>query len=908
MSLEPGTTLGSYQVTAKIGEGGMGEGWQATDTKLNRQVALKILPDAFADDPDRLARFQREAQVLASLNHPNIAAIYGIEQSDDTQALVLELVEGPTLADRIAQGSIPLDEALPIAKQIAEALEAAHEAGVIHRDLKPANIKVREDGTVKVLDFGLAKALDTAPEADPSESPTLTAIATRPGIILGTAAYMSPEQAKGRAVDKRTDVWAFGAVLYEMLSGQPLFQRSTVPDALAALLRDDPDFTRVPPQTPAQIKRLLRRCLARDSRNRVRDIGDARLELEEAVDGRGEERVGSAERSDGPTEPVRSTRTVSKIVLAATVVLVFLGVSIGWFAFSDGPAEVPVRFSMVGPAEITGASVSPNGRLLVLEMDDALWLRTVDSLETRRIEESTEAGVPFWSPDSMQLAFFVANRLRVASVDGGPTQELPYEGIWDRGGTWAADGIIVAENIDRGGLVLLPFDGGEPRLVAGPPGLGLLRFPLLLPDGATLIYNFALSSGAFSFGQMYVQSSLDPGVEPELLVDLPGEVFGYAAYAQNLGLLLLPSTQSGIWALPLSDADYRPTEPPRLLLPDAMGPSSSADGMLVYGAFPSGGASASAWAWVGRNGTIIETIPHEFPNPRALSLSPDGTRVAFASPRAIGMAFDLWVFDLVRRGGTLLTPEPGAGIGVDWLDDRAVVYVGVPDDAGDIVYADQGGEGRRILAQPAGGGGESVQLAGPSNLMTPSASGEGGPVVFAERHPSTGLDIYYVEVPGDEPRAYLASATDEYSPRLSPNGTRIIYISEATGSRELWISTFPEAGEPIRLSFEGAGYSRWSPPGDEIFFDDTSGGSVRGVEAGTLWVVAVDRDVAHGRDAYSRPERLFAATDVPTVFNVFGSRNWDVGADGQRILTVPDSGGDSHWVMLDNFPRWYRER
>ena len=282
--MHPGTTLGPYQVTAKIGEGRMGEVYQATDTKLNRQVALKILPEAFATDPDRLARFQREAQVLASLNHPNIAQIHGLEESGDTRALVLELVEGPTLADRIAQGPIPLDEALPISKQIAEALEAAHEAGVIHRDLKPANIKVREDGTVKVLDFGLAKALDPNPTGDPSQSPTLTAAATQMGVIMGTAAYMSPEQARGKPVDKRADIWAFGCVLYEMLTGQRAFQGEDVSLTLASVMKSDLDVKTLPHDVPATVRTVLRRCLEKDPRERLRDIGDVRLAMKGAFE------------------------------------------------------------------------------------------------------------------------------------------------------------------------------------------------------------------------------------------------------------------------------------------------------------------------------------------------------------------------------------------------------------------------------------------------------------------------------------------------------------------------------------------------------------------------------------------------------------------------------------------------
>ena len=281
MSLSPGTRLGHYDVTSLLGEGGMGQVWQATDTQLNRQVALKILPDAFAADPDRLARFTREAQILASLNHPNIAAIHGIEEAEGTRALVLELVEGPTLADRIAKGPIPVDEALPIAKQIAEALEAAHEAGVIHRDLKPANIKVREDGTVKVLDFGLAKALDPNPDADPSQSPTLTAAATQMGVILGTAAYMSPEQAKGRVADKRADVWAFGVVLFEMLTGRRTFEGNDVTEVMAGVIKSDPDWDALPAELSPAAATYLRRCLQKDPKDRIRDIGDVRLALED---------------------------------------------------------------------------------------------------------------------------------------------------------------------------------------------------------------------------------------------------------------------------------------------------------------------------------------------------------------------------------------------------------------------------------------------------------------------------------------------------------------------------------------------------------------------------------------------------------------------------------------------------
>ena len=332
MGLSPGTKIAHYDVTSLLGEGGMGQVWQATDTQLNRQVALKILPDAFADDPDRLARFTREAQILASLNHPNIAAIHGIEEADGTRALVLELVEGPTLADRIAKGPIPLDEALPIAKQIAEALEAAHEAGVIHRDLKPANIKVREDGTVKVLDFGLAKALDTTPQGDPSQSPTLTAAATQMGVIMGTAAYMSPEQARGKPVDKRADIWAFGCVLYEMLTATKPFPGEDVSQTLARVIEGDPSWEAMPTSVPGRLDAVLRRCLQKDPRQRLRDIGDVRLAIAGAFDGTDE-----GARRDAVVEERRAWQQPARLGVAGlALVLVTVLVSWGGHAVRSG--------------------------------------------------------------------------------------------------------------------------------------------------------------------------------------------------------------------------------------------------------------------------------------------------------------------------------------------------------------------------------------------------------------------------------------------------------------------------------------------------------------------------------------------------------------------------------------------
>ena len=392
MPLEPGTTLGPYAVTAKIGQGGMGEVWQARDTKLDRDMALKVLPDAFTADPDRLARFEREAKVLASLNHPNIGHIYGLEEAEGTKALVLELVEGPTLADRIADGPIPVDEALPIAKQIAEALEAAHEQGVLHRDIKPANIKVKADGTVKVLDFGLAKALDTTPEGDPSQSPTLTAAATQMGVIIGTAAYMSPEQARGKPVDKRSDIWAFGAVLYEMLSGRRPFEGRDVSEVLGAVLRLEPDWNALPGDAPARVRTLVRRCVEKEPKQRLHDMADVRLAMEGAF----ETTVSTRDEPIAvPQLQIWQRPIPLTVAVLGLVILSGLGV---WSVMrpTDPPAESVRRFALdIGPATaIPGGpnlhampAWSPDGTQLVYAANVAgthqLYLRTLDDLEAR---------------------------------------------------------------------------------------------------------------------------------------------------------------------------------------------------------------------------------------------------------------------------------------------------------------------------------------------------------------------------------------------------------------------------------------------------------------------------------------------------------------------------------------------
>ena len=507
MPLQAGTRLAHYDVVALIGEGGMGQVYQATDTQLGRDVALKILPDAFAADPDRLARFQREAQVLASLNHPGIAAIYGIEKSDDTQALVLELVEGPTLADRIEKGPIPIDEALPIAKQIAEALEAAHEAGVIHRDLKPANIKVREDGTVKVLDFGLAKALDPTPDGDPSQSPTLTAAATQMGVIMGTAGYMSPEQARGKPVDKRADIWSFGVVLYEMLTGQRAFQGEDVSLTLAAVMKSGLNIETLPPDLPASVRTVLCRCLAKDPRERLRDIGDVPLAMKGAFD----TTVGaSTELYDAPQLQIWQ-RPVAILGIVVIAVLVT-----GFATWTMKQLDVPgiVRFAVspddAGPLHLATVSpdvaISPNGEHVayltgtVGAGGEQLHVRPLDQLTSETLVAEGEMNSPFFSPEGLSVGFYDRNPVQVlkrVSVQGGPTSticDLPGD---LRGASWGADGTIVFGSSDRAsGLWRVAAVGGEPERLTTPnpeQGEGDHLWPEILPGGEAVMFTITAS-------------------------------------------------------------------------------------------------------------------------------------------------------------------------------------------------------------------------------------------------------------------------------------------------------------------------------------------------------------------------------------------------------------------------------
>ena len=797
MALEIGPRLAHYDVTALIGEGGMGQVYQATDTKLKRQVALKILPEAFSADPERLARFQREAEVLASLNHPGIAAIYGLEEADGVRALVLELVEGPTLADRIKRGPIPLDEALPIAKQIAEALEAAHEAGVIHRDLKPANIKVREDGTVKVLDFGLAKALDPSPTGDPSQSPTLTAMATQMGVIMGTAAYMSPEQARGKPVDKRADIWAFGCVLYEMLTGQMAFQGEDVSLTLASVMKSDLNVTRLPDDVPATVRTVLRKCLEKDPTRRVRDIGDVRLSME-----------GDFETAvTAPLDPTVAPRVGWRQALPPALVALVVGsvvTGVAVWSLNDRGSQAPraaTRATITLPASdrLTvslgrGLVLSPDGRTLVYSAARAgvrqLYRRQLDQLEPVAIPGTENADIPFFSPEGEWIAFLSGAAMKKVAFRGGPAVTLCQCG--PRGATWTSTDTILFGSAGDGLLEVSAAGGGEPRpFLELHEGEVEHRLPEMLPDGRAVLFTVVTNEGS----HVAVQS-LDTG-ERQTLAD------GHHPHLLSTGHLVF-GRDGSLWAAPF-DGDRLALhgEPVPVVDGVVMFPTAgvqaafSDDGSLVY-VRRTGGSRDRTFVWVDREGReeALPLPPRAYEHPR---LSPDGTDVAV---RVVEDGTqDIWVMDLARLSGSRITFE-GTNFFPTWSPEGTQLAFG--DNATN-----------RLLRAQADGTGVIDELleAGTPQFATSWAS-DGQALALYFIHPDTGRDLWVLPMDDERtPVPFLVTPFSERAGTFSPDGHWLAYVSDESGRDEVYVRPYPGPGREHTISTEGGTEPVWSPAG-----------------------------------------------------------------------------------------------
>ncbi|MGH9257652.1 MAG: protein kinase domain-containing protein [Vicinamibacterales bacterium] len=809
MSLQPGARLSAYEVLGLIGAGGMGEVYRATDTKLKRQVALKVLPAALTTDPDRLARFQREAEVLASLNHPNIAAIYGLEDSTDTKALVMELVEGSTLAERIADvgRSLPLDEALAIAKQIAEALEAAHERSIIHRDLKPANIKLRPDGVVKVLDFGLAKALDAAPAIDASQSPTMTSPAmTRMGVILGTAAYMSPEQARGKTVDKRTDIWAFGCVLYEMLTGRRAFAGEDVSETLAAVIKGEPDWSAAPAGTPAAIRRLVRRCLQKDGKERLHDISDARIELQDAK---------TEAASEATTLPVpvlarpRRERLVWTLLGLAGLSIVALSIPAVLHFREPAVANPEVRLELTTPATTQPLhfAISPDGRRLVFvasgEGGPRLWQRPLDAVTALPLEGTEGAEYPFWSPDSRAIGFFAAGKLKRFDIAGGPPQ-IVADAPNGRGGAWNRDGTILFAPTNSSGLLRVSASGGEPQPVTklDPPRVGSHRFPQFLPDGRRFLF-FAQGNPE---GQGIYLGSLD-GTDTTRLT--PAEAAG--AYIEPDALVFLQQSTLVVRSLDVATGTLTgdPVTVADRVSYDAGfslgGFSVSAAGTLAYRA---GGSERRQLTWFDRTGKAVGVAGEPDANGLVTpALSPDGRRIAVA--RTVQSNVDMWVIDVLRGGATRFTFDPASDVYGVWS----------PDGTRIAFMSNRKGIYDLFLKSASGAGAEELLLASPFTKLPTDWSVDGRFLLYQNGDPKTGWDLTALPMMGDrKPILVVSTPFEERGGQFSPDGRWVAYQSNESGRFEIYVQPFPGPGGKWQASIAGGVHPRWRPDGKELFF------------------------------------------------------------------------------------------
>ena len=856
MALSPGTRLGHYDVTALIGEGGMGQVWQATDTQLNRQVALKILPDAFADDPDRLARFQREAQVLASLNHPGIAAIYGIEKSDDTQALVLELVEGPTLADRIAKGPIPIDEALPIAEQIAEALEAAHEAGVIHRDLKPANIKVRDDGTVKVLDFGLAKALDPAPDADPSQSPTLTAAATQMGVIMGTAAYMSPEQAAGKSVDKRGDIWSFGVVLFEMLTGERVFTGETVSHVLAKVLDREPDFGAVL-HMPMSLRQMLRRCLTKDRKDRLHDIGDARLELNDVL------ATGYVEEA-APQHLRLWQRPVPAGLSAVMLVLVtFLAARV--FMVNEPPVSSvgsdPTHLQLATPANVTlthhswyhTLAISGDGRQLAYVGEGPhLFLQNLNTGTITQLPGTEGAGAPFFSPDGRWVGFVADYALQKVAVDGGQPVELARVSDF-RGGAWSPDGeFIYFASAVFGGISRVPADGGEVELVTTPARDGYDQahwWPEVLPGSDRLLFTSCCSR------KQVMAFDLETGQQTPLLAD------GFFARYAPSGHIIFGQGDSLLAAT--FDLDSLEVGTPSLVVEQVVTGHEwhaeyaiSDSGTLAY--FSGASAFDRTLVRVDLDGTMHSLSPEERFHSHPVSFSPDDARVAVTQYHGPTVQQDIFLFDLIQGDYDVVTTDPHNDFHPKFSPDgRQIVFSSTRSGQVDlyVVPADKS-------APPA------LLFANDYAKWTTGWHPEGTLLAFGQEHPETGWDVWTYALGESEAHPLLTESLNEGDAVFSPDGRWLAYHSDEAGQYEVYVVPYPGPGSRCKVSAAGGEHPHWSLDGTRLFFSQGSSG---------------DRVTAMVADVSSRD---FCRTEPRALFDGLDSWRWNVSPTGDFFVTL----------------------
>ena len=869
MPLAPGTKIGGYEIVALVGAGGMGEVYRARDARLGRDVAIKVVSPAIAADADGLMRFEREARMLASLNHPNIAAIYGVEDGHGQPALVLEFVDGETLADRIARGPLPVAEALGYARQIADALDAAHESGIVHRDLKPGNIKITEDGRVKVLDFGLAKAIAAAvapdPVVDPAHSPTVTVHGTKGGVILGTVAYMSPEQARGKAIDKRTDIWAFGCVLYEMLTGRRTFGGETTSDVIAAIIERQPDMAKLPAAVPPHVWRVIERCLEKDPKRRARDIADVALQLD------GDTTVGAPPPSQG-------LRT-GALVIVALIVIALLGLAALRRRAPTATPAPAVEFTFGAPANHTFSAaeptISPDGRLLAFGAGDAqgvasLWVRPLDAGAPRRLA-GTEgvAGSAAWSPDGRSLAFLVGDSLKRVGIDGGPATTIVSGVVSNLGAFWGSDDTILMAPANRTSLSRVPAAGGALEAVTtlDPEQENSHRWPQVLPDGRHFLFtarsdrpeNLGIKIG--SFGSKEVSTLVrapSSGVYAE-----PGWLLFMTPDAVLMAQRLDPRT----WTL---KGDPQPVAAPvRYNGPSFKGTFDvSRDGrVLTYAPAP---RTQAVLAWFDRAGKALGIAGPERPY-RVVRLSLNGRTIATELADERYGTRDIWLIDAATNVLTRLTTNPAT----DW---RPVLS----PDGGMIAFAsDRAGVSTVYRTRTDAVGEETVLYRHPAGGAFPADWSRDGKFVLVETDDKAGRPSGLISVPvdGGPPRTLIENdPSNVQSARYSPEGDRIAFTSLATGTREVYVMTIADRRR-LRVSTDGGAKPAWGRDSRELFFQN-----------GRDQLMMAQLDRASG--AVVAPPKLLLrpCTALDRIFSMTANEenSYDISPDGTRILARCD--------------------
>jgi serine/threonine-protein kinase len=882
-----GKILSHYRITEKLGQGGMGEVYRAEDTNLSRQVAIKVLPDEFAHDAERLARFEREAKLLASLNHPNIAAIHGLEEHEGKPFLVLELVEGQTLSERLKKGRIPLDETLDICRQIAEGLEAAHEKGIIHRDLKPANLKITPEGKVKILDFGLAKAFQAETSApDVSKSPTLTSQMTRAGVILGTAAYMSPEQTKGKGVDKRADIWAFGCVLFECLTGNRAFEGETLSETMASILKGEPDWQAIPAFTPPKVKDLLRRCLEKDPKERIHDIADVRIEIQAKM-GLPAEAVPALRRL-----PLRWVGVIAAVALVGGIMI---GLAVKKSPQLTAPFPLVASTIKLEPGYClsgmggggrtdsygwdhptrTGIALSSNGRFIVYSAikesagpqdGPRLYLRRIHELGAKPIPE-TEGGIsPFLSPDDRWIGFWAGGKLIKVSVDGGVPATLCDVAV-PFGFSWGSDNQIVFASEENTGLSRVSAVGGKPETLTIPDKSKeeySHRLPHCLPNGKGILLTITKKAR-----DMHPHVSvLEPatGKWRVLLEDAAD-----ARYTPTGHLVFL--RQGTLMAAPFDLSRLEVTGPPvpataNVMQALNMGYTGMNTGAGQFGisasgslAYASGGIlpdPENSLVWVDQKGRSepITSFKAPFFAPR---LSPDGQQIVY---RTLGKDRQVWIYDLNRGTATRLTNEGEAG------------YVTWTREGQRVVFNWSKALDSNLYWQPADGSKPMERLTTSEGYLSAgSFSPDGETLAFVYESPDSvniNLDIQLLRMRDRRVTPFLNSRFEELCPEFSPDGRWIAYVSDESGRFEVYVQPFPGLGGKWQISSKGGDLLLWSPNGKQLFYrwEDQ------------IWAVDVQ---ARTGFSVSKPRLLF---EQPGYGWGYPIRSWDISLDGKRFLMV----------------------